>query len=363
MDKQDLIKILVVVIAVLFLTEIFAFRGTIPFFNFGPAKANFNQTGTAIFNGTIRTYDPFLLLPADTSKSVMDDLKKKEGVKDVSLQTEGYVVETETRDDVYSLASYLRTRNVSSQSIANVVVPQELVVTTSTGTVNASAAGVVRVATEPLLDTDSMVTVNMTAIVSSDGLLLDYRSASILKQAIVGRFDAVIVGLDRKTYSYSIPWEKRTGLGDLSGFGTVDFRKVDSIVFTSPLTTAQVVAKKQFPYVVYIDPNSAMVEGSFSNSSQVALNFQDANYTLPPSFLDIVSNSTESEAPPVPFNATLRYSYFIRLVDPGQYDFSYVPLLISGPNAFGDNETLKVDISAVALGNKVMLVRSVSIPS
>jgi hypothetical protein len=62
------------------------------------------------------------------------------------------------------------------------------------------------------------------------------------------------------------------------------------------------------------------------------------------------------------FNATVLYSYDIA-VDAGGYDFGSAPLVLSSGKGFSENETVKVHISAVALGNRIILVRSVSIPS
>ena len=169
-------------------------------------------------------------------------------------------------------------------------------------------------ATEPLLDVDNVVTVSMTAVVTPDGSLGDYSDAVIDTQEIKGEFDATITQVDSITYSYTIPWENRTGIGNLSQYGSVQYDKHDTIVFTTPLTTTQVLAKKLFPYITYIDTGSAVVDPSFSNMSQVADNFQDANYTLPASSLTVIENSNSTlGAPPVPFNATLAYIYGVSL--------------------------------------------------
>jgi hypothetical protein len=228
---------------------------------------------------------------------------------------------------------------------------------------NASAAGIVRVATEPLLDVDSVVTVNMTAIASADGVLLDYRSARIVSESVQAVFDATISRLVKKTYSYVIPWEDRDSLGEVGGSGVADYRRVDSILFTTPLTAQQVVAKKAFPYITYIDTSSAMVEASFTNASQVAINFQDANYTLPASVLTITMNSSGDEPPELKFEPDTAYTYELALADPGGYDFGALPLRVESRNELSAGTHVQAQISAIALGNKVIMVRSVSIPS
>jgi hypothetical protein len=361
MDKQDLIKVLVVIIAVLFLTEIFAFRGSIPFFGAGETSSVHNTTGTTTFSGNIRTYDPLLLLPRNTSTAIIDRLRMNDTVKDVQTESDGYLVDTVTRDDVFTLAAYLRSINVSSVSVANVVVPQILVVSTDNGTINASASGVVRIITDPILDVDNTVTVNMSVTVDDNGQLVSYNSPRIVTQDITGEFNASIVGLESKTYSYTIPWEGRTGLGNLSQFGAVDYNEVGSIVFKTPLSTSQVIQKKQLPYIVYIDSGSAKVEQSFTNTSLIAADFNDTNYTLPASALVITTNSS-MEDPFLPYNATVSFTYLVMLQNPA-YDFGSAPLAIETDKEYADNASVVLDISAVALGNKVILVKSVSIPS
>ncbi len=359
MERQDLVKVLLMaVMAILFLTEIFAFKGTIPSLDLGGPSV-YNVTGTATFNGTIRTYDPVLLVPVNTSAVIVEQLRNQSGVKSVNIESDGYLVDTETRDDVFPLATYLMSMNVSSVSVANIVIPQPLAVSTPNGTMNVSASGVVRVMTPPLLDVGNTVTVSMTAIVDNNGNLVDYTDASIMTQNIVQQFNASIISLQSTSYSYSIPWVNRS-LGNLSRFGTVQYSEMDSIIFTTPLTVTQTIQKKQLPYIAYIGPDSAIVEPSFSNASLVADDFNDTNYTLPDSPLVITTNS--SSVPDVPFNATVGYTYSIMLQN-STYDFGSAPLTIVTDKQYADNESVGVDISAVALGDQVIQIKSVSIPS
>jgi len=366
---KNIIQIVVVVISLSFLTEIFYFGGRIPFFGTSTTSVAKNTSGTTSFNGTIRTYDPVLILPSNTSKSVIDALRKKDNVLNVNTDQGEYLVQTETRDDVYPLAAYLRSLNVTSYAVANVVIPQTIVVLTPDGVVNATASGVVRVMSEPFLDVDSQIPITMNVTLDSTGYLVDYASPMVINQPVEAVLSATILRLDYKTYSYVIPWENRTMPGNLSRYGIVEYKPVDSMVFNPQLTSAQVMAKKGFDYIRYVDPGSALVEPGFSNTTQLALNFKDVNYTLPPSKLVIKANASlagEGE-PDVPFNASVLYSYTLLLNDGGSagtgYDFGSAPLSLQADREYADNQSVNVSISAIALGNKIILVRSVSIPS
>ncbi|NYZ74345.1 hypothetical protein H0O00_04330 [Candidatus Micrarchaeota archaeon] len=355
MEKNDIIKILALLVVVGFITELFFFGGG--YKQISPTDTSSrNVTGTAVFNGTIRTYDPLLVLPLNTSQAVIDQLRLHDGVKNVRTDQDGIVVETETRDDVYPIAAFLRTQNVSSLSIANIAVTEDIVVDTATGDINATPAyGVIRVVTEPMLDMDSDVSVSIIAVVS-EGFIIDYRSASIMTQQVDIPMEAAVASLNGKIYMYSIPWESRDSLGNLSAYGTVSYRRIDSIIFQSPLTVGQIMTKKQFPYITYIDASSAQVEPSFTNVTELALNFQDVQYSLPPSALVIATNQT----PDIQFNSTVSYSYTLDISNSSAgYDFGATPFVLETGNEYAVGDSLSLNVSATVIGGRVISYRIV----
>ncbi len=358
MEKNDLIKILALLVVVGFLTELFYFGGGVN--KLIPTEtSNMNATGTAVFNGTIRTYDPLLVLPLNTSQGVVDQLRLQAGVKNVRTDQQGIVVETETRDDVYPLAAFLRTQNVSAVSIANIAVTEDIVVDTATGNVNATPAyGVIRVVTEPMLDTDSEVTVEMIAVVS-EGFIIDYRSATIMMQQVDIPLQASVASLKGKIYVYSIPWESRGSLGNLSQYESVSYRRLDTVVFPVPLNVSQIMAKKQFSYITYIDASSAQVDPSFNDTAQLGLNFQDVPYSLPPSPLMISTNQT----PGIPFTANVSYSYALDITNSSAYDFGTTPFVFETGKEYAVGDNLSLNVTAYVIGNKVVSLKSASLPS
>jgi hypothetical protein len=357
MDRKTIAGVVVVIVSVLFITEQFYFGG----FNSpsGPTGSGRNESGTAVFNGTIRTYDPIIVIPLNTSYDILSQIKSRPDVRDLRNDSQTYIIDTETRDDVYPISQFLRSVNVTGYSVANVAASDVIQVKTPLGIENATVPnGVVRVVTEPLVDSDTQVAVSMVATVS-DGLVIDIQSTSLLLQSMDLQVGARVAALDHKTYSYVIPWENRTQLGDLSSYGQYNFKKVDTIVFTTPLNVSQVMVKKQFPYVTYIDTGSAQVEPSFSNATLVALNFADTQYALPDSTLTIMTNET----PDLPFDPAVDYTYELVLSNDTNYTFPVSSFLVDSNLELPLNSTITMNMSVVALGDKVLAIKSVSPPS
>ncbi|MEW6722725.1 MAG: hypothetical protein AB1324_05675 [Candidatus Micrarchaeota archaeon] len=357
MEKKDIIKTAFILgIIVMFIAGDFYIGGGFFSSPTGGPGGGQNITGTSTFNGTIRTYDPYLFLPAGVNQSVLDELSTMEGFG--SMRTEGQfiVIQTDTRDDVYPLAEWLRSKNLSPSAIANIAV-SEIEVEALGGRINASVPqGVVRMETKPILDVDSEVAVTMTAVVSNN-VLVDSFGWTIEYEELELLLDSKVESMEGSTYTYSIPWEERDSLGDLSAYD-YQYKRIDTILFTEPLTTAQILAKKQFPYVTYIDASSAAVEPGFTNTSQLALNFADTNYTLPPSTLTI-----ESETDPgLPYEPSV-VRYYSIAPDWGEYEYGGGPLVFGSSEELEINSTMKLNVSALAVGKKIVSVRRAVLPS
>ncbi len=362
MNKDDILKIGVVILAISFITELFFLGGSSFFANRTTVTAE-NMSGTTTFTGTIRTYDPLLAVPSATDKLILDDVRKRPEVSSVTQQGSYLLIRTDTRDDVFPLASYLRSRNVSSISIANIALPTILEINTGTNKTNiTSNGGIVRVETQPILDVDSEVDVSMIAVATTDGRLIDYQNPQILAKDLKLSANATITKLAQVVYSYQIPWEGRVIVksyldGNSSGY-TYKYTQNDNILFQTPLTIDQIMIKRQFDYITYVDANSATVSPVFDNRTQVEANFEDVKPVFPASVLTVTGNSADFTSP-VPFNSTVAYGYAVAL-----------PMNVSGYTISDSNETMiynsatnrslgdtvQVNISAVAIGGRLFTV-------
>jgi hypothetical protein len=358
LNRKTIVQIAVLLVVALFLLQPLGMGGVLPnFFGSSDEDEGQDQSTTAIFNATIRTYEPILVLPADTNQSIIAELNGREDVKSVVVDAQGVIVETETRDDVFPLASYLKGKGVSSVSQANVIMPQSIEVMIGTETREVfSRGGVLPIITEPVLDSGSDVTVSMIAVVRND-LLIDYASPVILLDEKSILVDALVQDINHKSYSYIIPWESRNSLTNLSQYGEVDYKKSDAIIFSKQLDIGQIMAKKQFPYIEYIDAGSAKVSSSFDNLTQLDTNFQDVGYTLPDSILAIKTNST----PDIPFNATVTYDYEMLLLESStEYVFDDYTADVEFDEEQELNSTIELNVNIVATDKKVVSLGSIS---
>ena len=350
MDKKLIIQILVVGAALLFITELFMFGGNHLVSKGGSSSGGENISGYITFNGTIRTYDPYLFLTSSPTESQLDSIRTIPGVQNVRPDPQGYIVDTETRDDVYLVGIELRKMNLSALSVANIASPSVMELQFGTQTLNVTSQGVVRVATEPLLDAGEEVTVSMVGI-SNNGVLIDYNSQQISLTIVDLLFSAEAGEPVSESITYSVPWEHRNNVTNESG----EYSRSDSLIFTAPLTVSQIMAKKQFPYITYIDANSAQVLSSFDNKTQVLVNFQDANVSFPSSVL------VTDEALDLPYPNVTYYTYNLSLTAPEGYTSPKDSLLYQTKETL--NGTLDLQVSALVAGKSIISIESVSLPS
>ncbi len=350
MDKKLIGQIIVVAVVLLFIFSSFGPGGWQPA---SPVVGGENISGSILFNGTIRTYEPIIGISGNISQSVIDELRVTEGVMNIRPGQEGYIIDTETRDDVYPIAALLRSKNVSCVSVANIAAPSVMRLQFATKTLNVTSSGLVKVLTEPLVDAGETVTVSMVGI-SKNNLLIDYHSAFIVLQEVQLQLDGKVESVNSKTYIYEIPWEERNSVGNMTEYGKAEYRKIDAMLFDPPLDVNQIVSKKYLSYITYIDSSSAQVLPSFTNKTQVLSDFENVSVVLPSSLLRISTNQSID----LPYEGTVQYSYTLRLNDPPGYNLTEKLITITSDKEF--NETFVLEVDALASGKKIV---SVSLPS
>lgn len=369
MERKNIIISLVVVALVLgFITELFYFGGSFKLPSLGSgASAPQNVTGTTMFNGTIRTYNPILEIPANTSQSVIDKLRTMQGVKDIKTQANFDIIETETRDDVYPIAVSLRQMNVSGVlTAANIAVPQDLEVVTDNGTVNVSTLnlnGIVQVVTEPFVDSGSEVPVYLT-VVMQDGVVIDYYGARIMAERNSVTVNATVAELANMTFTYTIPWDGRASmdLAMLNRSGSsYGYKEVNTILFSPQLKVTDVLAKKQLPYITFIDPASAEAAANFSDEAAVRKDFAATNVTFPVSTLVVTARKFPDLGNYTP---AVRYSYIIGLPESaGGYSLgNATSFTMETVSPLDVNSTVPMNVTILAIGPSVLSVTPQPLP-
>lgn len=352
--KKHAKAILALIIVVIFVFEIVAmgFIGN----PFAPSLGNGNSGGTVMgvaeFDGTLRTYDPLLIVPLGTSEDVLSEVREMDGVASVATEQDSITIRTETRDDVYPLSLFLKDNNVTSYAIANVAMPSVVEVTLQNGSVvNAtSMAGAVRFVTEPIVDVDSEIGV-LVAVELSEGVIIGYDQAVIAAEEKTVNVDAVVLGVDYMQV-YTIPWEDRNNITLEEGY---EYDRKDVILFSEPLTMEEIMEKKNLSYVEYIDEYSVQCADDFDNLTRIQNDF-GPGIQLPDSELKVTSEGNVS----LGYEKTVTYLYTISIPEEADgilLGMDEVELELS--ESYNVNSTVELEISGVVIGSEMVTVNSI----
>ena len=351
-------KTIVAIIAVgLFVFEMIAIGvlggGSLPFFQ----KEEEQNVGQVEFSGSIRTYDPFLVIVGGIDNVLMNDLKSLEGVKEITAEQGNTVVLVETRDDVYPTAVYLKSLNITSYSLANIAAPGIVPVLLETGEeVNASFSVPIKIETTPLVPPDTIVNIAMLVAVSENAVV-DYGSAYILTEDKTITLDGTIEN-EMFEYSYDIPWEERNNIteDEFDEYGDVYYQKNSMGFFERELTQNEIVYAKQFDYIEYIDKKSAVFSEDFSDTEQAASDL-NVSISFSPSTLTILSNETLN----LTYDSSLSYIYTVK-IDPSDYliDENMQVVTLQSTGKINDTE-VPISLKGKFVGDVLFEMESVAI--
>jgi len=270
--------------------------------------------GNAEFNGSIRTYEPFLFIPSNYSLSgnVVNEIKALPGVTQLNSESSGTVIRLETRDDVYPVALALKKKGITTYSLANIAAPSQVAVVLENGQViNASASSVaIRVETQPIIPVDSIVTVTMVVLVENNQVV-QYGSALIKREEKTVSFEGEVQKEKIKQVFY-VPWQERNNV-DAASLGNASFKyeKNNLGTFSEELPLETVMSAKGLDYVVYIDKKSAVFAENFTDAERAAADL-GVSIDFQPSLLIVESD----EKLQLPYNGTQSYLYEISLSSP-----------------------------------------------
>jgi hypothetical protein len=319
----------------------------------GGTTAGDIQTGTAEFSGVIRTYDPVLVATPALDEGLANELRAMEGVKDVSPSAEGTVINTETRDDVYPIAMYLREKNVTTYGVANIAMPPFVEVEFGNGSAaNASAGNVaIRIVTEPIVDADTEVRITMIAQVRN-GMLYDYGSPLIVTEEEEVEVESTVLSV-KYIYTCLIPWEKRNSVS-LENLTGADYQIKNTVLFGQPLTVDEVMEKKTLEYVEYIDQYSIECDENFTNITAVENDF--GNVTFPDSVLTVVSN----ESVELEYEGSVVYSYVFSL--PSEADgitLETSETELESDRFYAPDSTVMLQITGTVVGDRMVTIDNI----
>lgn len=339
-DFKTIVAILAVGLFVLNIVAIGVLGGgQLPFFQ----EHEEQVLGQVEFNGSIRTYDPFLVVSGGISGNLMNDLRSLEGVRDITAEQGNTVIVLETRDDVYPTAIYLKNENITSYTLANIAPPGLVPVKLETGEeVNANFAVPVKIETTPLVPPDTIVTVSMVVLVSENAII-DYGSVYIKTEQKTVYLDGIVED-EMRRYMYSIPWEERSNITEeeFEEYGDVNYEKDSMGFFDRELTTEEMFTIKQFDYIEYIDKRSAVFSENFTDTEQ-AISDLGVQITFSASTLEILTD----ERLYLDYDSSLYYIYTIRL-DSSEYTIDEDMQLVT----IESEDKIRDDVVPVSLTGK-----------
>ena len=337
-------------------------------------KANGQQmTGLTVFNGTIRTYEPVLFVQGNINQSIMDILQNDTRISTITKDQQGWLINVTIRDDVYELAADIKkSYNLTSNSVANIILPPQIVVYLQNGSiVNTSTStyisyfGPLKLWTEPMVEADSVVLVRMQATVQGDSLI-GSANPTILAPRINLTTNATITKLITREIIYSIPFEDRnainvTLLEETYGNENVSYLKNSFIEFNESLTVTQIMQKSNLSYITHIGQDSANIKDNYNDSESIKNDFTGLSVTFPYSILKISSEKV-SISMISKYKSNTLYKYYISV--PKEEQGYSLPqdeqkyYVITNRTALL-NSTVNVTIDGITIGNSFVRIDSV----
>lgn len=303
--------------------------------------------GGTEFQGSIRTYEPFLFISSkeQLGGNIINEIKEMPGVTQLTTEAGGIIIHLDTRDDVYPVAVALRKKNITAYSLANIAAPAEVPVLLENGqVVNASwSVAAVRAETLAVIPVDSVVTVKMMVLVE-DNKIIQYGNAIIKTDEKTLSFEGEV--LDEKIRQvFYVPWEKRNDV-DLALFEnmTFSYEKSSLAIFSEELPVEKTVLARQLDYVVYVDKKSAVFADNFTDAGRAS-----ADLGVPLVFQPSLLTVEGGEEVELPYNSTRSYLYEIKILLPEYYlpeEFQVLEIESREPIA-GQKVNMSAMVSAV----------------
>jgi hypothetical protein len=352
MERKDIVKAIVLIGTLIMVGSMFAPSLMFSPTNDGPVSNDEEITGVAEFSGMIRTYEPVLDVTQPMDEALLTKLRTDERVKLITSYSGGYIINTTTRDDVYPLSQYLRENDVASKSIANIILPPLVELELSNGSKSeVISVGTIKIVSEPLVDTDTHVLVQMIAT-AKGGRLITPISGKILSKSVDATGIAKISSFEGMHYEFVVPWEERDKV-DESTYSQATYKRADYISFPGSLSVLQITQMKDLEYITYISDTGASVNENFTDKDQIKNDFGNISIIFPDSNLLIDTNEEVS----LPYNGSLSYKYTVSLpASVEEYILDSKNISLKTETKYSLNDSINITVSGVAMGDKIVKI-------
>jgi|GEM_PF-5686050 len=355
MEKNDLIKILVLVAIAAFAGQMIApgllGTGTQEPENQQEVKTVF---GWSTFNATVERYEPYVVLMESFDEKTENRIKEHQNVDDIITREGRIYVSLRTEEDVPEAMEFLDTLNLTPYAVVWVSLPPTIDVVLQNGSTERINTNMISMRSQIILylDLGSKITTR-SSVYGEENQLMSIGESSFVYDDETLEGEITILGLESKRYVYLIPWENRTiDPAEFEQYGTVMYDRADHVVFEKSLTTSEIMEKNYLEYVVYLSEASVTVDENFADVEIIKNDFGE-NVVFPDSTLIVVTEDDLN----LSYEGEVEYTYTVDINVEGYGSAGNMTALLN--KEYQKGETVSAEILASVLGNNIVEVLSI----
>ncbi len=342
LNKENILKIIVVAIALGFLLGGINLRGSV---QEETEETLVSYFGGGVVEATVTKYMPYLYLE-DMGNYSLEELRALEYVENVIESAEQNVVAVDDSSNVYLVYKELEEMGIGAYTYATVILPSSFEIELRNGSTQVVSGGSIDYLTAPIVPEKTKVKV----LVEGEGIgdqLTKLTTFEIIKEE--KEFELEVTAGDAKetVYVYEIPWEDRIGLNYSE---ECEYQKNELVLFSN---VTEVIPEKQ-EYVIFVDEKSLVVEGNFTDKEKLIEDYGEGLEFLS-SNLVCLSEQEIGFEPEVYLTYREEIGEGILFEDSSEFELEYV---------LGEGvENATINVKANVVGNQVMDAEQVNVGS
>ena len=304
-------------------------------------------SGEAVLNATVLEYKPYIVTDVHNA-TLAESLRQVPGVDDVVSSSQGYVVSVGSGASVTDVYSNLSARGITGTANAYISLPPVFQMTVQNYTENITGV-VITSNIEPIFNEKENISVRIFLQTQSQQIT-GWGTATVLPSQTELVRNATVVALADSVSTIRVPWAQRNSVGGLVanltsvyGNSSVSYSKKDFVV-------ANITGTKP-AYVTFVAADTVFVQGNFTDEARISADMPGAQF--PDSGISVKGRVGANQSGG--YNATYAYTYNVKIIDEAGNPMFFA---LQSANAYGQNESVPVIVSAYAIKDKIVSVIS-----
>ncbi|MCK4319727.1 hypothetical protein KAW38_04100 [Candidatus Micrarchaeota archaeon] len=339
LSKENILKIIVVAIALGFLLGGINLRGSV---QEEEKEALVSYSGGGIVEATVAKYRPYLYLE-DIGNYSLEELKALEYVDDVIESAEQKVVAVDDSSNVYLVYKKLEKMGIGAYTYATIILPSSFEIELKNGSTQVVSGGSIDYLTAPIVPEKTKVKM----LVEGQGIGDQLTKLTTFELVVEKKeFELEVMTGDAKetVYIYEIPWEDRIGLNYSE---RCEYRKNELVLFSD---VKEIIPEKK-EYVIFVDEKSLVVEENFADKEKLIEDYGEGLEFLSSSLVCLSEQDIEFE-PEIYLTYKEEIQEGALFEDSSAFELEYV---------LGEGvENATINVMANVVGNQVMDAEQVS---